>query len=115
MKTTALFTEEISKIITIVSVKMVIYFTIPGFFTAGVSFNFSFLKRFFDLCGKLKRTASAIKKPAISKDAKEIKFLLWKQRKYYDVIVHPNKEFNDINHPRLIPELLKHAISESTH
>jgi len=51
----------------------------------------------------------------VCEDAKEIKFLLWKQRKYYDVIVHPNKEFNDINHPRLIPELLKHAISESTH
>ena len=44
MKTTALFTEDISKIITIISVKIVIYFTTPGFFTGEVTFVFLFLK-----------------------------------------------------------------------
>ena len=50
----------------------------------------------------------------VCEDAKEIKFLLWKQRKYYDVIVHPNKEFEDIKHPRLIPELVKQITHKSS-
>lgn len=56
------------------------------------------------------------KKPTVDvcEKAKDAKFSLYEHGHYSNVVVHPNEEFEDIKHPRLIPELVKQITHKSS-